>query len=370
MPHKPDPKQRQFEFSLRRKAFRRRWGVPSQVKHLLRVLEDFAGLERDTCWPSYKTISEAMDVSEKTVGRLVDEAQRLELLIVLKRRDREAKAKRYKIRRAQYHGLAGLLDDRLELIPEDDLTGQVVRSDSNSHRTSCPVNPARSPDKLSGQPESHRTKTTVSPDKLSAGYLLLDCEEDRSSSPLPPDGWAEVEEALRRFGLGDWRGATEAARATGCNARQTLDLIAEATRRRSDWKTPEGVLHARLRNAHPSADPASGWPPPSPERRAQRTAEAQATAAAQTLQAIRTEEAAAALDRAEAESRLAELEARHGAAFDGLEPAIAAQVIREALTGTILLRSWQRSRDRPLDSLTRRKVLEHLDRKTTPVPVA
>lgn len=365
MRQQPAPNQRQFEFSLRRKAFRRFWpGVPAQVKFLLLVLEDFAGLDRDTCWPSYATLAAAMNCSEKTVGRLIAEAQRLDLLLVLKRRDRQAKAKTYKIRRAEYHARSGLLAERLDPLPDDNLTGQSVRSTSSTDRTRCPVHSQLSPDNLSGQLTSDRTKSTFSPDKSGNRDLLL--EEERRTSPLTPTEWREVEKALREFGIADWQSAARSVRRAGCSPDHALDLVAQATARRADWTSPAGVLYARCQNAHPSTPPSTGWPSPAPAVLAKRTANAQAARAAATLATIRADEVTAAAKAQQAAEALADLEARQGPAFDALAPDQAAEVIRSALAGTILFRLWSRARDEPLDRLTRQKVLQYLDRQPVP----
>jgi hypothetical protein len=350
MPTNPKEVQLEVSFASRLNALKKPWHVPPGVHHLMIVLELYCGTNRDFCWPSLKTLAEVMNVTERQVRRLIAQAVALELLFeIVEKRDAK-KVRRFKIRQANMIELARRIEREKPARPRRRRRKTPSRPKNSDTVSQISDKVSEIPDSVS---ESSDTLSHVS-DNVSEPHCLYVFEstkkEPKERTPPPPNPaappatWREVEEAVLKFPVGNWRAAVAAAKEAGCSPAQVLAIVAEANRRRAGWaadKAP-GILYHRLRNAHPAADPADGWPGKheagkaldrSKTEAAQRTAEASEDARRKAVQ--------------ESEQvRRQELEAAFGVDLDTMPGHELNELVRAALGGNrVAWSGWLRDPD-------------------------
>ena len=85
-----------------------------------------------------------------------------------------------------------------------------------------------------------------------------------SSPPEAVLGWGEEERYLRGLGLAEAAKAIAAARESDCRLETWLKHRSVWEERSATWRSPLGVLYARLMKLAPDLKPDEGWPPGDP----------------------------------------------------------------------------------------------------------
>ena len=219
---------------------------------VLRAIEAHARTTGQS-WASAEYIGEEIRRSERTVRRAIKYLEGLQFLIV-----HRAKGKSHSCH-----------------INWGEISLQVAKSDPG-HSPSDPgqfdsdpgqfdANPGHSVRRSVSKRKEKRPPPAPKPD-LGSSDRFCDVAEPRAS-------WREVEEVLCGL-LGDWRRVLRSVRQSGVGPQHALQIINHYQQLGS--RVGPGALYWRLRNAHPTIEPDSGWPVELPRPREPVTKSAEA----------------------------------------------------------------------------------------------
>lgn len=367
--HDPDRLQRRFP-TRRRLAMRllrvvfplllpgeKPWPKVSEchVKHLLRVLWDHAD-KGNTCWLKLQTIADEMQTSTRTVESAIAAAVRLGF-IATDSWNRYTKATTYVILWSNiFDYVFGPTEDDSADEPSATVADGLTPNDPQQLR--MVENPPATVADGSGQ--------TI---RNSCGWIELhirnedfkEVGEEKEPPPsevtnAPPVGVEDLREAWRQVELSAGEFVADlkcisAARDRGCTPAEVRALIDYARANWSQWQSPAGALHTRIRSAIPGEAPDRRWPP--------------ARTATQNNHRASVEHRQNAQEAAESERRLRqqgierrELERAHGPSLDALTPVERDQLAALALqVGSPAHRLY---RSNPAAELVRGKLLRAL----------